>query len=125
MGRRISHAREALRWTQEELGERAGGYTRGAINRLEHGERLNPTAALIYGVARALGMTFEELWTGVRARPRADVQEVRDAIRTIERYLPGALGEHSLGISREPSGEPTRPPEDAGEAGGPPSGRSP
>ena len=115
MGRRIAHAREEKRWTQEELGEAAGGYSRAAVNRLEHGDRLNPSAALIYGVARALGMSFEELWTGVRARPAAGVVAVREALRQIERHLPPDLP--------EPSADPTRSPGAGGERGGPRSAR--
>ena len=115
-GRRIAKAREDKHWTQERLGEEAGGYGRAAINRLEHASRSKPSAALVYGVARALGMTFEEIWTGIKERPREDEQAVRDAIRTIEQRLPGAL--------REVSAEPTPPAVGEGPSGKPPSKRS-
>ena len=107
-GRRIAKAREDKHWTQEKLGEEAGGYGRAAINRLEHASRSKPSAALVYGVARALGMTFEELWTGHKESPHAGEQAVREAIRTIEQHLPGALREVSAGPTPPAVGEGPR-----------------
>lgn len=110
LGRRISEARKARRWTQEELGTRAGGYGRPAINLLEHGRRPNPTAALVYGVAMALGLTFEDLWLG-GPHPEANVSP-EDKFDTVARYVEDLRGDW-----RSQSGSSTAIPEDKGRRG--------
>ena len=120
LGRRIAAMREARGWTQRDLGSKAGGYSHSAVARLEGGERPDPSAGLIYGIARAFNMTFEALWTGQgpqprRPSPRAHIEGLVRQLGTVIRALPP---------SPRPLDGSTRPLGGKGKPGARPSGRS-
>src|SRR4051794_8784267 len=58
-GRRLRHAREVARLTQEELAARAG-LSAKAIGALERGERRHPYPSTVRALATALRLTEEE-----------------------------------------------------------------
>lgn len=98
LGQRVRTERERRKWSQADLGKRAGNYSHSAVARLEGGERREPSAGLVYGIAVAFGMTFEELWTGRRPPERggpvtADV--IHQAAAELERKLLAGLPEPS------------------------------
>ncbi len=61
MGYRIAEVRKALGWTQERLSEESG-VSRSIISELESGARCSTTTGTLMRIARALGVTIEELF---------------------------------------------------------------
>lgn len=60
MGYRIREEREKKNMTQEEL-SRASGVSRGTISALENGSSRATTTKTLMNIARALGISIEEL----------------------------------------------------------------
>ena len=60
LGRRVQRLREQRGMTVQELAERAGT-TYQSIWRIERGTQLDPSIALIRGIARALGVGVDYL----------------------------------------------------------------
>ena len=67
IGRRIVQRREELGLAQKDLAERLAMHSPG-LSDIEHGQR-NLTVRTICKLAKALGMTPEELFTGKPADP--------------------------------------------------------
>ena len=60
LGQRIQRLRERRGLTVKELADRAGT-TYQSIWRIERGEQLDPSIALVRGIARALGVGVDHL----------------------------------------------------------------
>lgn len=61
MGYKIKEAREAAKMTQEELAEKSG-ISRGTIVALESGTEKNTTSKTLVAIAKALGVTVEQIF---------------------------------------------------------------
>lgn len=61
MGYKIKEVREKKNMTQEELSKRSG-VSRGTISALENGTSRATTTKTLMNIARALGITVEELF---------------------------------------------------------------
>lgn len=80
VGRRITLIREALGWTPAHLARKAHVH-RTELFHLERGQKPRVTAAVMWRVARALGVTFEELWTG--QKPAASPPSIEALTRAV------------------------------------------
>lgn len=61
MGYKIKETREALKMTQEELSEKSG-ISRTTISQLESGEARQTTTNTLLALARAMGVTVEQIF---------------------------------------------------------------
>lgn len=126
VGKRISAAREVKQWSQARLGREAGGYSRSSINKLEAGLRPEVSAAQMYGISRALGVTFEELWVGQVSvpPPRSPIALAADLARQFVAVV-GSVSAAPQPDGPRPSSDVSTPPAEAGAGrGGKPSPRS-
>lgn len=106
---RIARLREEKRWSQAELGRQVG-ITRSAINKIELGQRPHVSAAVVAGIALALGVTFEELWYGAQGAPQRPLAaRIRELANDIEAA--------TLAASSSPSAASTGPRKGAGRPG--------
>ena len=91
-GRRVKHLREERQWSQSRLGIEAGkavghadGFSPSTIKHYEAGERREMDAHIVWGVARALGVTVEYLLSGQQS-PLADTRgELEGRVSALER----------------------------------------
>ena len=60
LGTTIRRLREATGWTQQELAQRAE-LGQPYLSRLERGDQRNPSLAVVKRLARAFGVSIEEL----------------------------------------------------------------
>jgi len=91
LGQRLARLRTVAKWTQEELGAKAGVAT-GSIRNWEQDHR-RPRADAALRLARALGVTVEELLVLPSSRPsRSDVQDP-PGLRALKRVWARATGE--------------------------------
>jgi len=63
LGMRIKYLRSLKKWSQEDLALEAG-VNKNYLSDLERGER-NPTIKVLEKIARAFGMTLEQLFKGI------------------------------------------------------------
>ena len=61
MGYKIKEIRESLRMTQEELAEKSG-VSRVTISAMENGVERNTTSKTLLSIARALGVTIDQIF---------------------------------------------------------------
>lgn len=61
MGYKIKEIREAKRMTQEELAEKSG-ISRATISAMENGVDRNTTSKTLLSLARALGVTIDQIF---------------------------------------------------------------
>ena len=76
LGARVRELRDERRWSQEYLALRAGLHPT-ALSRIERGERTARVNTIVQ-VARALGVTMGELFTGVAGALDGDLVEPRN-----------------------------------------------
>lgn len=83
-GERVKALREARGWSQEELGERAGGYKKSYISRIENSVR--PKSRQVQSaLAEAFGITEHLLIHPTAPIDRlADISELLEQIVTLE-----------------------------------------
>ena len=60
LGRNVKRLREGLGWSQSELARRSG-VSQGFVSRLESGESTQALVGAVQALARALGVTVDEL----------------------------------------------------------------
>lgn len=61
MGNKIREIRESLHMTQEELSEKSG-VSRVTISAMENGAERNTTSKTLLSLARALGVTIDQIF---------------------------------------------------------------
>jgi len=70
IGKRVKELREARGLGQYELAERAG-VRQATISRIESGARANPSSRTLLGIARALGVSIDQVYQGPAAEQQA------------------------------------------------------
>jgi transcriptional regulator with XRE-family HTH domain len=87
--KKIAALREAGGWTMEEMARRAGMTTRQQWYGVESGQRANVTPDTLHAVARALGVTMDELMVqNARPEPPGPGRK-RRALRKSGRHCSG------------------------------------
>lgn len=74
VGRRVKKLRQDQGWSLEELAT-TSGVSRSMLSEIER-ERANPTLTVTFRIARAFGMTLQEL-IGEAEAPRSNIQVIR------------------------------------------------
>lgn len=98
VGRAVAHFRELRGLTLVDLGERSG-VAKSYIHKLEHGEAPNPGLRTLDALARALGITLQELLAvadpehGALEHVRSDVVELAQLRSTAPEALQQFLAE--------------------------------
>ena len=64
LGKRIKYLRSLVKWSQEDLALEAG-INKNYLSDLERGER-NPTVKVLEKIAKAFGISLEELFKGIQ-----------------------------------------------------------
>ena len=75
VGRRVKKLRQDRGWSLEELAD-ASGVSRSMLSEIER-ERANPTLTVTFRIARAFGMSLEDLVEGAGGGPPSTIQVIR------------------------------------------------
>ncbi len=89
IGARIRKARAAANLSQADLAQRVG-VAQAAISRIERDETQDPGVLIVAGIAKALGLTLDELVEG-HATPRAPRRSVEERVARLEDEVVVAL----------------------------------
>ena len=96
LGTWIAEERKRRQWTQDHLAHLAG-VTQGAIGHLERGVRSKATtAALVQGIARAFGVTVEEMMAAASAGVAVGEPIPGDALELARLQVPPEIAEKLL-----------------------------
>ena len=89
IGGRIRTARAAAHLSQADLAQRVG-VAQAAISRIERDETQDPGVLIVAGIARALGLTLDQLVEG-HATPRAPRRSLEERVAQLEDEIVVAL----------------------------------
>lgn len=68
VGGRVAFLRQLKGWSQQDLATSAR-FSQPSVNALENNHTREPSARLVWAVAKALGVPAEYLWTGMEVAP--------------------------------------------------------
>ncbi len=89
IGARIREARAAASLSQAELAQRVG-VAQAAISRIERDETQDPGVLIVAGIAKALGLTLDQLVEG-QVMPRAPRRSIEERVAQLEDEMVIAL----------------------------------
>lgn len=96
-GARLKRLRLAAKLSRTKLAASANLSER-YVHMLEAGERLEPRAATIAGLADALGVSMDLLWHGAEAEDRLARRRADAALREFDRVAITEKGRAALGV---------------------------